>query len=367
MVIKLQAAVLALYDTAFTLHDMNLPRAYSSQALIRARALSGFDELTVNLGGDPLALLNSVGLSPRDLENPENCIALEKVARLIENAAVEMAIADFGLRLAGQQDISVLGAVALIAQYSATVSEALAGIARHLPYHTPDAELKLKEDPARPGYIRICYQLSLNDDWPRRQTMELSYSIMRHFLLLLTGDQGADWHLSFRHSAGCHADVYKRHGFANAVFSQHEDALIVPAHLLGTAIDANDNLLRAAAERFLSNLIRRYPLDVTRQVETLVERQLASGGSTLQRIAAQLGLHERTLQRRLHEQGSFFEDIVDRLRQQRARTLLLDTALPLAEIASVLGYSEQSSLNRSCSRWFGTSPKALRKSQARPA
>ena len=39
--------------------------------------------------------------------------------------------------------------------------------------------------------------------------------------------------------------------------------------------------------------------------------------------------------------------------------------LGLAEIASVLGYREQSSLNRSCSRWFGQSPKALRKGESR--
>ena len=344
---------------------MHTSALHTSPALIRVRALSGFESLVSSLGGDPVALLKNVGLSPGDLENPEHCIALEKVARLVENTALTLAIPDFGLRLAAQQDISVLGAVALIAQYSATVGEALTGIARHLPYHTPDAALSVEEDPGLPGYIRICYRLSLQDDWPRRQTIELSYSIMRNFLLLLTGNQGADWHLSFRHSAGCSADVYQSHAFGNAQFSQQEDALSIPAHLLSIAIGANDNLVREAAERFLRNLVRRFPLDVTRQVETLVERQLASGGSSLQRIAEQLGLHERTLQRRLHEQGSYFEDIVDRLRQQRARTLLLDTALPLAEIASVLGYSEQSSLNRSCSRWFGQSPKALRKGESR--
>ncbi len=338
-----------------------------SPALIRARALSGFDSLTAGLGGNPATLLKQAGLSRRDLDNPESCIELGKVTRLLEQAATTLDIPDFGMRLAAQQDISVLGAVALIAQYSATVGEALAGIARHLPYHTPDAGLSLAPDAQHPGHTRICYQLRLGDDWPRRQTMELSYSVMARFLQLLTGENGSTWYLQLRHSAGCSNACYQNHFAGQVSFEQSEDALSIPAHLLDIPIGAKDSLLRQAAERFLSNLAKRFPLDLTRQVETLVERQLASGGGTLQRVADQLGLHERTLQRRLHEQGNHFEDIVDRLRRERARTLLLDTALPLADIASVLGYSEQSSLNRSCSRWFGLSPNALRKGSSQQA
>ena len=340
---------------------MHTSPRHNSPALIRVRALSGFESLVSSLGGNLVALLQETGLSAGELENPENCIDLSKVAQLLENSATTLNVPDFGLRLAMQQDISVLGAVALIAQYSASVGEALAGIARHLPYHTPNAELSLAADPLHPGYIRICYQLSLEEQLPRRQTIELSYCIMQRFLLLLTGESGREWYLQLRHSAGCSADCYQSHFAASVAFDQADDSLSIPRHLLDIPIGANDSLVHKAAERFLGNLVRRFPLDVTRQVETLVERQLASGGGSLQRVAEQLGLHERTLQRRLHEQGSFFEDIVDRLRQQRARTLLLDTALPLAEIASALGYSEQSSLNRSCSRWFGMSPNAYRK------
>lgn len=336
--------------------------AHSTPPLIRARALSGFDSLATSLGGDLTALLQAAGLSFRDLENPEACVALEKVIRLLENTATVLGVPDFGLRLAEQQDISVLGAVALIAQYSATVGEALAGVARHLPYHTPSALLTLTPDPLREGFTRICYELNLDDDWPRRQTIELSYGVMLRFLQMLTGQPGHDWYLQFRHASGCSAVNYGRFIPCNLEFLCADDALSIPLQLLDTRIGANDNRLRDAAERFLNNLVRRFPLDITRQVETLIERQLASGGGSLERVAQQLGLHERTLQRRLAEQGTYFEDIVDRLRQERAHTLLLDTALPLAEIASVLGYSEQSSLNRSCTRWFGKSPNTYRKS-----
>ena len=44
---------------------------------------------------------------------------------------------------------------------------------------------------------------------------------------------------------------------------------------------------------------------VWQQVESLVDRRLASGGGTLVRVARQIGLHERTLQRRLKEHAVF--------------------------------------------------------------
>lgn len=339
-------------------------RTYSSSSaplLVRARALSGFDSLVERLGGDANALLQSAGLSSRDLLNPEDCVALEKVARLTDIAAKALATPDFGLRLAAQQDISVLGAVALIAQYSATVGEALAGVARHLPYHTPSAHLSLADDPQRPDYQLIIYSMSMAPDWPRQQTMELSYGVLLSFLKLLTAEQGADWYLGFRHQAGCSPGCYQQHFACHLSFQQNQDALSIPQCLLDLPIDTNDSQLRESAERFVQNLLHRFPLDVISQVETLVERQLASGGGTLQRVAAQLGLHERTLQRRLEEQGCYFEDIVERLRRDRAHTFLIDSALPLAEVASVLGYSEQSSLNRACKRWFNMSPNSYRK------
>ncbi len=133
-----------------------------------------------------------------------------------------------------------------------------------------------------------------------------------------------------------------------------------PTRLLAVPIDAGSRELQAAAERYVSNLIRRFPLDIGQQVEALAERQLAVGGSGIDRIAAQLGMHRRTLQRRLEVQGLYFEDIVDLVRRKRADQLLPHAAIPLTEICQLLGYAEQSSFNRACRRWYGDTPLATR-------
>ena len=58
----------------------------------------------------------------------------------------------------------------------------------------------------------------------------------------------------------------------------------------------------------------------------------------------------------MSEQGLHFEDIVDRLRRERASEYLPYSAIPLAQVAALLGYSDQTALTRACRRWFGESP-----------
>jgi AraC-like DNA-binding protein len=190
--------------------------------------------------------------------------------------------------------------------------------------------------------------------------MELSYSIAYRFMRLVTSEDGSRWQINFRHRNGLSATRYKRYFKCPVRLDQPRYSLTFPSELLGVPIDPANGDLRLNAERMLSNLMRRFPLDVGRQAESLVDRQLAHGGGSIQRIAKQLGLHTRTLQRRLAEQGLIFEDIVDDVRRARAEEYLPYGAIPLVQVAAMLGYSEQSSLNRSCLRWFGKTPALLR-------
>ena len=72
-------------------------------------------------------------------------------------------------------------------------------------------------------------------------------------------------------------------------------------------------------------------------------------------------MHPRTLQRRLSDERATFEDIRADVYRSATRRLLLETELPLSQVAAVLGYSEQSSMTRSVKRWFGVTPAQLRK------
>jgi len=64
------------------------------------------------------------------------------------------------------------------------------------------------------------------------------------------------------------------------------------------------------------------------------------------------------VQRRLAEAGTSFEEILDDVRRTMAGQLAA-TGMQAQQIATMLGYSEQSSYARACRRWYGESPRQL--------
>jgi AraC-like DNA-binding protein len=95
-------------------------------------------------------------------------------------------------------------------------------------------------------------------------------------------------------------------------------------------------------------------------VADLARRLLPTGHCTVDVIAEGLVMHPRTLQRRLATEGLRCQDVIDGERRARAAEYLAEPRLGLSQVAGLLGYSEQSSLNRSSRRWFGKTPQQYR-------
>lgn len=69
--------------------------------------------------------------------------------------------------------------------------------------------------------------------------------------------------------------------------------------------------------------------------------------------ARMLALSERTLHRRLAEEGTRFSAMVDEARYGRARELLMDGRISIERIAAAVGFAEPSSFSRAFKRWSG--------------
>jgi AraC-like DNA-binding protein len=326
----------------------------------RARSLTGFAEVVSGCGGDVGALLESVGLNADLLTNPDAVIPFGPAAALLDRAAETLELPDIGLRLGAYQDMSILGPVALTARYAADVREALHALVRHMPYHTPGTQLALGTDTTA-GVTSLHCALPGFDGPPSRHVVELSYVIACKVLRLITKDPGGDWQVGLPHAPGVSVSRYREAYGCTVCFEQPFDALIFPSQLLDVEIDQANDELRRKAERYINDVVQRFPLDIGKQTSALVDRHLATGHFSLREIARQLGTHERTLQRRLSEQNLVFEDIVDQLRSERASEYLQSSAIPLIQVATFLGYSSQAAFTRACRRWFGDSPQRLRR------
>ena len=102
------------------------------------------------------------------------------------------------------------------------------------------------------------------------------------------------------------------------------------------------------------------PNSVREQVKHALKRHLASGRPELSGIARDLGTSERTLQRRITEEGSTFRGLLHEARQELCRELLVDPSADVNEVAWMLGYQDKSSFYRAFRDWEGFTPNQWR-------
>jgi AraC-like DNA-binding protein len=95
-------------------------------------------------------------------------------------------------------------------------------------------------------------------------------------------------------------------------------------------------------------------------VRQTIEALLGTGTCGHRQVATAMYMHPRTLQRRLREEDTTFEETKDQVRRDLAQRYLSHPDLPLAQVSALLDYSEQSALGRSCRRWFDTTPRSYR-------
>ena len=71
----------------------------------------------------------------------------------------------------------------------------------------------------------------------------------------------------------------------------------------------------------------------------------------------------RTLERRLEREGTTFSDLLEDLRRRLALRYVANPAIPLGEIAFLLGFSHTTGFHRAFKRWTGETPLGYRRAQ----
>ena len=95
-------------------------------------------------------------------------------------------------------------------------------------------------------------------------------------------------------------------------------------------------------------------------ITLVLKHRLASGRPDITSVAQDLGLSERTLQRRIGDAGTTFRALLDETRRELSKSLLLDASITIEEVAFLLGYDDSSSFYRSFKIWEKMTPRRWR-------
>lgn len=172
--------------------------------------------------------------------------------------------------------------------------------------------------------------------------------------------------LHLRYPAPSYASVYGEYFRLPVHFDAGRHALKLPSASLdaprsGAIPGLHEQAVRRVEQR-MASLPRRGGLIAA--VEAQLEQEPQLLGLGIERVAQRLGLHARSLQRRLREEGEAYSELQDRVRYRLALRDLKDATLDLETIAERLGFSDRRSFTRAFVRWSGMTPSRSRPSQS---
>jgi AraC-like DNA-binding protein len=147
------------------------------------------------------------------------------------------------------------------------------------------------------------------------------------------------------------------------LFGQKENSFTLDEHLVNTSIPmANPGLLEyfeKYAENFLAELDRKN--EHTRAVTRIILSQLDDEELSINKVAKEMALSVRTLQKRLEEEGVVFSDLYKEIRKGLAQKYLREN-FTVEQITYLLGFSEPSVFRKAFKKWSGVTPREYRES-----
>jgi len=332
------------------------------KALIRAAALQGFDTAARTVRVSPLAQLRKVGFPVNCLNEPDTFLSYHAFIRLLEDTALLGHCPDFGMRLAQHQQAYLEGPLTLLMRHASSLNEALALGAQYGYVFSPVMRASLVPVAEQPELVDVTMIISDGTEGSCAQTTEFVLLGILHVLRWLTDGQVRPVLLLLPHAPINSPETYSRYFACDCRFKASFAAVRMNLSDLAMELPARNALLLQMARGYIEHHYGTSRQLWSERVRILLRQRMAMGRVAQADIAGALALHPKTLQRRLVQEGERFDVLLDDVRRERFVELLAQPTHPaMAQIALMVGYSEQSTLARSCRRWFGCSPSALRR------
>jgi AraC-like DNA-binding protein len=324
---------------------------------VRASALQTYFNVARFVRIDPLPLLRRNKIRPQDLEDPQNLIAASSLVNLYEDSAAAAEREDFGLLIAGSRSVASLGPISLLLRHQPTVRAIIEHVILNMRLLNDIVHAEVDDDGSL-AMIRI----ELLPGFALRQVVESTVAIAcRSYRELMAGA----WHpesVHFRHGAPVNGITHRRVFGCPIDFDSEFDGILCTSASLDTANPWNDPAMAAHAQRFIDMLARQRPASsVTEQARRAIFLLIASGNATKDKVAENLAIHPRSLQRLLAREGTSFGDVLNEAKRELATRYLTSSKQTVTDVALLLGYSTVSSFTRWFTEEFGRSPAAWRK------
>lgn len=337
---------------------MAVTRAAVQETTIRVGPFTNLPELLRSLGYDPQPLFKHCGMPLPVFANPDNRLPFISTSRLFEYCAETTGVDHLGLLLGQMSTASHLGLAGFILRTAPTARDALHALVEYLDLHDQGGIASLT---LGPDHSELSYGLLLARTCAVEQIYDLSAVMIYKILNSVCGHHWKPDNIYLARRQPADLSPYQQFFNAQIYFNAPESAVTFHSRWLDAVPETHDQLLHEHLMEEARMLHESNKRELTDQLPACLHRGLLSGQFSSHEVAAALGIHERTLHRRLKAAETSFRDELDRARKTLSEELLANTNLPVCDIATTLGYSDSSGFIRAFQRWSHVSPTTWRK------
>ena len=328
----------------------------------------GYDRVASTMALRPLlkqfevdldSLLAESGLPIGLFDHPDNLIPFREGTRLLGLCADRTGCAHFGLLIGDATPLEALGIVAELAKSAADVRAALKLMCRFMTLTDGGGLLTLSETSQWASFSYAVYEPGAE------RTEVLGDYILAASCNALRALCGRKWRpheIRFSRSAPADIQPYTRIFKVALQFDVEQSAVVFDRAWLEAPLATADAARLRQLEAEVRSLEAAETGDLVAQVRRVVRRQLLAGRCSMETVAAELGMHRRTLDRHLQPFGIAFKALGDEIRHEVSCQLLADTAMPINAIAQCLHYADASAFTHAFRRWLETTPTQWRES-----
>ena len=297
------------------------------------------------------AALDAAGIPINALETHRDYISQKGQLAFLERVAGEFPNGHMLLELAPFTHIRHYGLFFEYLTCAPTLVEAMRRLMAMMPYHTSYDRVSVLE--LRSGLVKVSYHSVL------RNTPGCNYFVMFVMQVLVTiarsyTETAQLSHLSFDFPENGQLWAYEDQFACPVRFNQPTSSIYFRVH------EGKPSLAKPIAQIVTARDVARdayggAPTDVLGIVEALIRADISEAQS-IDHIASQTGMPERTLRRRLETEGLTCRDLLRSTRVQKAQEYLAETDLELSEVAGLVGYSDPSHFGRAFRTVTGFTP-----------
>jgi AraC-like DNA-binding protein len=342
--------------------DRSLPHGATGMSVLEPRRTALFLKPLVDvldeLEADADALLSRHELSRKDIGEASRWLPVSVVFDLFRQAERITSDPTVGVRAGLLVPAGVL--YEHVVRTAATLGQAMVSAAEtsRLVDDTFRPSMRIEQDRAVLEYLRY-------EDEPdalAEFALVALCTIGRH----VTGKYLTPDRIAFRRRSGADPKRFARILGYEPVFGAAVDALEFPAALLALPIKAADAELEKTLNRHAQELLARLPdtQACSDKVRELIAAELRGGNPSIAWIADKLQVSPRTLRRRLLDEQTTFQALLDDLRRNLADRYLQED-VTVSEVSLLLGFSHRCVFIRAFRRWYGTSPETRKKHKRR--